>query len=179
MGNQVCIENLLDHHNSPENIVERIAYSFMAGDMMTLVLNQDGEINWNWGQVYTKIDHVPEQEPIKEFVKNANAWRRGMGKKYLHTGKMVKPYNVNCKTQVIHGIRGNDRDYAEVYTSAWTDGKNYGQFLINYNNRNVKCEIELPDGEYTLYKNQNEFVKISGGKHEIEISPVDVIMIEK
>lgn len=177
MGNQVCAQYLVDHKKSPENVVERLAYSFMAGDMMTLVLDQNGDINWNWGQL--DMESVPEQEPIKTFVRNANAWRQGIGKKYLHTGKMVKPYKVNCGKQIIHFIKGKNGDYDEVYTSAWmsVDG-GFAQFLINYNNRTVECEVELPEGEFILHEDSNDSQRISGGNYRAELKPLSIVMIE-
>lgn len=105
-------------------------------------------------------------------------WRQGIGKKYLHTGKMVKPYKVKCQSQIIHGIKGKDRYYDEVYTSAWTDSETVGQFLINYNNRNVMCEVELPDGEYILYKDNENSQKISGGSFKLELESLSVVLIE-
>ena len=113
-----------------------------------------------------------------EFVRNANAWRKGIGKKYLHMGKMVKPYNIKCEKQIIHYVRGKDRYFDEVYTSAWTDGVNVAQFLINYNNRNVGYEIDLPEGEYNFYENNKISRTISGGKYKGELKPFAVAMIE-
>ena len=37
-----------------------------------------------------------EQKRAETLIKNLNYWRQGPGKKYLHTGKMIKPDKVSC-----------------------------------------------------------------------------------
>ena len=142
MGNQVCTSYFIDYDKTPDSLLERMAYSYMAGDMLTVVLNQDGDIIWNWGQ---PVDiPLPDQQKVKTFVKNANSWRMGKGKKYLHSGKMVKPCVVECGENTLIYPRGS-MDVPRVYSSAWTakDG-GFAQFLINYNVESVECVIDLP-----------------------------------
>jgi hypothetical protein len=50
LGNQVCVDWHMDVNKSPESFYERIAYSFVAGDMLTVVITENGEIDWNWGK---------------------------------------------------------------------------------------------------------------------------------
>lgn len=178
MGNQVCAQAWLDHEKSPENLLERMAYAFSAGDMLTLILNENGEITWNW--CWKILDDIPNQENVITFVRNANQWRRGIGKKYLHTGKMVKPYPVVCEKNKIFGQNGHVFFIEKIHTSAWEskDGE-YGQFLINYNTEPVKCKICLPDGEYRLYKDEDTYCIICGGCQELEIERLSVVMLEK
>ena len=133
MGNQVGTHVRFDYEKSPDSLFERIAYSFSAGDMLTLVLDENGEITWNWGCNNTTL--MPEQDAVKSLVKNLNRWRTGYGKKYLHTGKMVKPYKVECGKNSFACRCGGEITRDRIYTRAWmAEDGSYGQFIINYNN---------------------------------------------
>ena len=65
MGNQVGCEYSIDCRKSKEiNVLYRLAYSFVAGDLMTLVINNEGKIQWAWGQFDFSDEYMPEQEDI-------------------------------------------------------------------------------------------------------------------
>lgn len=152
MGNQVCTGEFFDHAKSPENILFRIAYSFSAGDMLTLVINEDGDIAWNWGEKLMPV--LPEQEPIKKLVRNLNSWRRGMGKDFLHKGRMMAPYTLKQPENILIAMQGDKTiDCDRILSTCWQseDGRN-GQVLINYSAEDVKCSICLCDAEnYEVY----------------------------
>jgi len=179
MGNQVCINFLFDHQKSPENILMRTAYAFAAGDMLTAVLNQDGDITWNWGQL-SEADraNLPEQQNIKTLIRNLNFWRTGKGKKYLHTGKMVKPYHVECGKNLIHYIDGNTKAFDRIFTSAWENGS-FGQFIINYNPEDTFCKVNLPDGVFRVYSDETHYENLSGGVNEITVPALSALLIEQ
>lgn len=178
MGNQVVLHHWIDHEKSPENILERIAYAFTAGDMMALVLNENGEITWNWG--WRKLEDVPEQEAVKTLVRNLNLWRRGAGKKYLHTGRMVKPCRVECGDNRIYGKNGHEFRIGKLHTSAWetADGE-WGQFLVNYNTEDVECRISLPEGSYRLSGADDEPRNLPGGCRKIRVKGLSAFLIER
>lgn len=177
MGNQVCTQCWIDHEKSPINVLERLAYSFCAGDMLTLVLDQDGNINWNWGELH--IDHLPDQESIKTFVKNANFWRQGYGKKYLHLGKMVRPYAVECDINRIYTTAGTYLDCDKIYTSAWeSEEGGFGQVLVNYNPEPVTFKVSLGDEEFTVKYADEREDKVSGD-WEVTLDRLSVVLIEK
>lgn len=175
MGNQVC--TVFDNNKSPENILIRIAYSFTAGDMLTLVLNQDGDISWSWG---IRTQDIPEQTAVKSLVRNLNYWRRGYGKKYLHTGEMQKPYKVICGSNMVSTNKGYDIPVDEIMTSAWKadDGKT-GQFLVNYGKNEIECGVELPMRRFNICTNDSERTVIDGGSCKVKISPYSAVLIEE
>ena len=96
MGNQVCspFDETMD-----ESLLYRIAYSFAAGDSMTLVLNQDGCPMSRWGDL--KTDHVPDGERILTLVANLSRLYREKAKEYLFDGRMVTPPEVVSDTVVL------------------------------------------------------------------------------
>ena len=178
MGNQVCINFFYDHKRSPENILERMAYSFCAGDMLTLILNENGDVSWNWG--WRDLEDIPNQEDVLTFAANVNKWRRGIGKKYLHSGNMVKPYKVSCGMNTLYGPKGHEFQIEKIHTSAWqaADGS-LGQILVNYNTEEVECTITLPDGQYRLYREEANYTELSGGAYTLKIDRISAVLIVK
>lgn len=63
----------------------RLAYSFIAGDLLTLVIDENGDIVWNWG--LKTFDYLPDRERTLAFVKCATAFRRAMRKNSCTAGK--------------------------------------------------------------------------------------------
>ena len=178
MGNQVSTQGWLDHGRSPENILECLAYSFMAGDMLTLVLNENGKITWNWG--WRELDDIPDQESILTFVRNANQWRRGRGKDYLHDGKMVKPYPVTSKECFMYGPKGHEFVLDSIHTCAWESKTGcYGQFLINCHPVEESCEIFLPEGSFRLIRENGEEQILTAGKQTVCVGRLSSVLIEK
>ena len=181
MGNQVCINFFMDHEKSPDNLLVRTAHAFAAGDMLTAVLNQDGEITWNWGQLndYDRAN-LPNQDHIKTLIRNLNAWRRGTGKQYLHTGRMQKPIPVECGKTLVQTREKHDKFFDEILVSAWKGlDQTFGQFLINYNTKETSCKLTLPEGEWKLYTNDTDFTTISGGVHEITVPALSAVLLVK
>ena len=66
MGNQICM--VLFEDNS---IFLRLAYSFICGDMFTLVIDENADIMTVWC-IKQKVD----KEKTLKFIKRLNAWRR-------------------------------------------------------------------------------------------------------
>ena len=176
MGNQVSTDYWLDSAKSPENILERIAYAFCAGDMLTLVLNENGEITQNWAE--KECGNLPEQTSVKTLIKNANAWRQ-RAPELLHSGKMVRGFKTECEQNKIYTTRGTYIPCDAVYSSAWQDESgDYGQFLVNYNTSVAECSVTLPNENYILKTIDGECKTLKQGTTELEIPPLSIILIK-
>ena len=177
MGNQVCTQAFFDYKKSPESLCERIAYAFMAGDMMTVVLDENGAINWNWGK--TECDELPDQESVKKLIRNLNMWRQEAGKKYLHTGRMVEPYPVICGENIFYAPDGKEKYFPRIYTSAWETGEDErGQFLINYNRERVECTVDLPKGRHVFSVDGEHEEIMAEGRQTIEVPALSAVLME-
>ena len=145
-GNAVNTHLMLDIHRSPDSFFMRLAYSFIAGDLLTLVIDENGDIVWNWG--LKTFDYLPDRERTLAFVKCATAFRRGYAKKFLYSGKMVRPCAVECEKIPMykHFFPDYAVDYPSVFTSAWlsADGER-AQFLANYLARPTEVTIDLSE----------------------------------
>ncbi len=178
MGNQVCVGDIFDHDASPDNIFERIAYSFSAGDMLTLVLNQYGEIAWNWGQVRTKS--LPDCDDVKTLVRNLNLWRKNCGKKYLHTGRMTKEFEVICGENEYARINSEySVKRSKVHTSAWiSPEKTYGQFIVNYNPEAETVKVNVTKNGCELVLSDGTREPLAIGENEITVPRFEAVLIE-
>jgi hypothetical protein len=145
MGNQNPTQAIVDYEHSPENLLYRLAYSFHAGDMLTIVLKDKGEITWSWGTEWNVT--APDQESVITFVRTANAWRRGAGKAYLFSGRMEKPNELKNVAQLdIVMLNGRRLTVPSVLTSKWSaqDG-DQAQLVINYATESSETDVVLPE----------------------------------
>lgn len=123
MGNQNGVQNMLNYDAAPDNLLYRTAYSFLAGDMLTVMLGIGGRISWGW--CADQYGSYPDNDVIIDFIKHANKWRTGFTKKYLRYGKMLK-----C------GPADSEKSAASVYSD--------GRDLIE--NTVMTRKYEAPDG---------------------------------
>ncbi len=141
MGNQVCAAGMFEA--CPESLAYRLAYSFAAGDLPTLVLTDDGRIMQAWGD--RQFDILPDEDQALTLVGNLTALRRGAGKKFLHEGRMLPPLSVEGAGehtfQMVSAIE--TLTVPRVLTSRWQaqDGE-IGQALINWTKEDVVCRVE-------------------------------------
>lgn len=171
MGNQVCVDGTFDYERNPENLLMRMAYSFCAGDMLTLVISDNGRVVWNWG--LKSFDLLPDNEKALEFVRQANGFRQREGK-YLNRGRMIKPTELNLGKNEIVEKNGYKLHIDKVMQSKWlaSDGT-WAEFIANYNDYDV--DIDYPSDEPCV---------VAGGDGEeinapkFAIKPGGVIMIK-
>ena len=142
MGNQICMMLSKEEYNYSF----RCAYSFIAGDMLTAVIDDKGQIAYCWGNECFKA-HTEKTSALK-ILKNLNSWRQNGGKKFLHTGRMVKPLPVSCQKNSFIIENGSSLQVDEVLTSAYEFEGERAQFIANYNL--VPVRVKLPQ-KVTVY----------------------------
>jgi len=135
MGNQVSCP----FRSDVDSLRWRMAYSFAAGDCMTLVLTPDGILMPNWGT--RDFEHAPDREKTLEMVKNLTRFYRDEAKPYLMNGRMIPAEDVQCAS-VEFEIIGRMRAFPALHTSAWeaADGKR-AQVIVNPGDRDEVCTI--------------------------------------
>lgn len=135
MGNQVSSP----FPESEYSIFLRLAYSFVAGDCLTVLLTPDGKIMDHWGG--RDFETLPEKKDVLEFVRNLTRFAKGEAHAYLSRGRMIKPRKVECGG---HAYTAGCRaiDVPDVFTSAFSlNGKNV-QILVNHTAEDVVCGVD-------------------------------------
>lgn len=158
MGNQCGIHGVLDLEKCPDNTLFRIAYSFTAGDMLTINLAKDGMLFWGWGTEWTV--EPPNQEHIRTLIGNLNIWRRGFAKKYLHLGKMLKPEQVEgIGTYALITNEGREIVYPDVLTACYeAPDKKQALLLTNYLHEEKEVVFSEQKKIYTDATDETKFV---------------------
>ena len=139
-GNQCGLNHHLDLTGCPENLLYRIAYGFAAGNLLSLVLKEQGKLHWGWGLPWS--DPEPNQESALELIANLNAIRKKYPE-FLLCGRMEKlsvPFE--CGESFILRKNGEKITVPEVLAVEWTapDGKR-AVVLTNYHNRKSVCSF--------------------------------------
>ena len=177
MGNQVCANAFIDRLKNPLCLAERVAYSFVAGDMLTAVLTVDGKIDWSWGKANKEV--LPDQNHICALIKNLNYWRQ-VKPEFLNTGSMVKPIDITCE---ILNFEPLDRDEVflvpSVHTSAF-ESKNgkYAQFMANFTDAEKTVTFTLDSDGYVL-KGYDFEKPLTKGLNSVTIPPASAYVLEK
>lgn len=142
-GNSVNSHLMTDMKRTPDVFFYRLAYSFAAGDLMTLIINENGEIVWNWGQ--KEFEEFPDRARTLSFIRNATALRRGFGKRFLVYGKMIKPCGVASESIPVYKPFFPDyaNDYPKVVTTAWEADGEKMQLVINYTADETAVQLDL------------------------------------
>jgi len=179
MGNQVGMSSIFDHKKCPNNLLMRMAYAFIAGDMLTFVINDEGVITWNWG--CNPTEESPSQKDSIGFAKQLNAWRRERGKKYLYNGKMIKPFEVNgFGENYFYKKNQFHLTLPALFTSRWcADDGMTGQFIVNYNMHAIDCVVHLQKNiPFKVYQNNVLLLQGEQERIELKIPALTSIMIE-
>ena len=138
-GNQCEVPTFVKLEEAPDNLLFRLAYAFNGGEMLSVVMRQNGQICWGASTPWPM--KAPEQAPVFKLVKNLNAARKKYSN-FLIYGEMIKPeIEVSCRTYVMPGKR-RTLYYPEVLTSAWRDSDgNKIQFFVNFKTEKTTCKI--------------------------------------
>lgn len=133
MGNQICY----CLSSEPYSLPFRIAYSFICGDMFTLVIDGDGKTHIAWCD-----DTIIDETSSLKLLKNLNAWRRNF-EGFLHLGKMIKPHEYKCGVKHFKFKWGDyEFSFPSVLSSSFSDEKTTLQFFVNYDDKEEEIEID-------------------------------------
>ncbi len=147
MGNQVSCP--LDAEDAEGCTVDtlrlRMAYSFAAGDSLTLVLTPAGKLMANWGR--HDFTHIPDFDKTMDFAARLHETFEEI-KPFLTCGRMIRCPAFSCPT-VTFPVNGAPEAFPAVYASAWeADGRKIALFV---NHTDAPAPIRLSDGRtYTV-----------------------------
>ncbi len=185
MGNQNSSSAVVDIRKSPLNLHQRLAYSFISGDMLTVVLKNKGQIHWDWGTSWDV--EKPEQESIITLIHNLNAWRKGVAMPFLCYGRMEKPYPVQGTYDIPMILtQGGKHHFPSLFTSRWTSPEGrQAQIIVNYTTEKQNFSLSCPaskGGEVRVYEDpysdKASTIRIEQGQVVLSIAPLSALVVE-
>ena len=141
MGNQVCSPLKMSEHS----LTYRIAYSFSAGDCMTLVLTQDGGIMEMWGM--KDFSSLPDKQKTLRLIANLTKFYKNEASKYLFAGRMIASPKVECDSVSFERWDApRTSTLPAILHSAWeaTDGSR-ALILVNPSSSDTECKVDGKD----------------------------------
>ena len=177
MGNQSCCP--IEYTEGDYRY--RIGYSFLAGDMLTIVLDNDGDIMQYWGSARKNVGK-PDQESTFALLKECNAWRTA-AKDYLVYGDMVKSKSYTCEDYCeFTVVRRQEftKRVPKVMANAFIYKGKRADVFLNYEKEPVNIRVPVSKSEKLFvssqdFKNGKNVTRVS---EEITIAPLSVILIE-
>ena len=142
MGNQSGFDHKISRAENPDSLLYALAYSFIAGDALTLVLKSGGEIHYDWGLSW--LHPGPRQAPVKKLTRSLNAMRRGPANRFLIGGRMLPTPAFSQPGQFILTRRdGSQLACGEVLSSCWQDeGGEKIQLFVNFRQHDISIEMD-------------------------------------
>ncbi len=165
MGNQVCCPI----EDTTLGLIYRIAYSFLAGDLITLVINEDAEAVFHWGM--RDFSNHADQSRVLSFVAQLQGWHR-IFPDLFRQGEMVKPLDYTCAEMEIQ-LKEAPWRYREkaILSTAWRSGSQMVQLLVNYTEQPQRCTVPIPQNRAAaIRRNGQETARETTGQ-ELLLAP--------
>lgn len=181
-GNQVEMTEILSTEQGANHLLLRTAHSFAAGDLMTIVLTEDGEIHWSWCTKFSVP--VPDQESIITLIRNLTAWRKDAAHEALVYGRMEKPYPIiGNETADVYRNDGSILKFDKVLTSRFrTEDGGDVQLLVNWQETSQLVTVSFPhelDRISMTFKpdGSNEMLDVVAQCVTVEVPPLNALML--
>jgi len=181
-GNQVETTEILSTEQGANHLLLRTAYSFTIGDLMTIVLAEEGEIHWAWCTRFSVP--VPDQESIITLIRNLTAWRKQAAHDALVYGRMEKPFSIIGKeTADVHVTDGSILKFDKVLTSRFlTEEGGDVQLLVNWQETPQQVTVALPEEIESISvisdsSGTKETVAVAGQRVTVEVAPLNALLL--
>ena len=135
MGNQVSCPLAY----TTELLELRLAHSFVAGDMLTLVLNDDGEVMFHWGM--RDFSKTPDRAEIIDFVAVLQSWHRKYPELFAGA-EMVRPVRFKTDELELEKRYGQPVSESAVLSTAWKVREKRIQLFVNWTHEVRTCSFD-------------------------------------
>ena len=175
-GNGVWLHGSIDLENTPNFTVWNLAWNFVSGNLLSVVLKDKGDIHWNWCQLWS--NPAPEQTPITTLIGNLSRWRRNEMKKYLVCGRMVKAPQVISPTCTICTKKQTPPQVPVVHASAWQSENGRAVILANSAHSDTVCTVNFENVCRLEIKTAYGVENITASSVDITVPALDAALIE-
>ncbi len=124
-----------------DTMCARIAYSFAAGDCMTLVLLPDGRLMTNWSN--HDFDNLPDKEKTLSFVARLTSFYKEKAADFLYDGKMIAPLPFDCPSVTYHLFYYENKETSlpAIYSTAWEKNGRRVQIFVNHTDEDITVSV--------------------------------------
>lgn len=177
-GNGVCLSEWIDTVRTPFFAQWTLAWNFVNGNLLSVVLKDNGKIHWNWGLSWDLPE--PEQAPLHELLHNLCAWRQGEAAQFLAVGRMEElPAEIDCGSRVVFRRKLPPVTTPSVLAASWSAGGRHCIILANYGTGPEVCAVRFKahaSGQVARLEGASE--GFAGVSHlELSVPPLNAMMI--
>ena len=174
-GNGVCNCYRIDMQKTPHFALWNLAWNFVSGNLMSVVLKDKGDFHWSWCLPWDVPG--PEQETLQKLIGNLSRWRKGKMKKFLVAGRMVKCPEVISDTCHIVTFEQGPVPVPVIPATAWQDGGKTAVILANSSNEPAKCTIVTASPVQAVTETADETVSITASEITVTVPPLDAALV--
>ncbi|MBO5667938.1 MAG: hypothetical protein J6S43_02310 [Lentisphaeria bacterium] len=174
-GNGVCLHAWIDFAATPFFLQWTVAWNFVNGNLLSLVLKNDGKIHWHWGLRWEVPE--PEQKSVQTLTGNLCAWRQGAAKAALSRGKMLKAPPVICAEKEVVGTDGRRTRLPAVESALWQIDGREELILVNYSASEEMAEVlfdRVRDMELCTGEKSMEF---TADRLKTAVPPLNAVLV--
>ncbi len=144
MGNQVSCP----FRPNEDTLRFRIAYSFVAGDCMTLVISEDGEPLSHWGMKDFSV--MPDKQKALTLIKNLTSLYKSGAKDFLYSAKMIPCPTLECESIIFNRRDSERKATLPTISAAAYEDKNGRRALILVNPTNCERQCKVMGESITV-----------------------------
>ncbi len=134
MGNQVACP----FPEALDTLRHRMAYSFAAGDCLTLAMMPNGSLYPHWSG--RDFSCPPDKDKALTFAHKLITFYRETAKPYLYAGRMIKPQEFTVVSSPVYDDERSE--FPPVYCSAWEANGTRVQIFVNANEEDVELTVQ-------------------------------------
>ena len=141
--------------------------------MLTVVIDDEGNIQWAWGQRDISPEYRPDREAALSLIRTLTGWRKAMPE-FLQLGRTLHPLSIECSETPVYTDAGVV-NVPDVLTASYGYNGRKAHFLVNWSSEpcTVRCPsiegskvVLTPDGEKTML-----------GSGSLELPPLSVAVV--
>ena len=174
-GNGVWLHGGIDLPATPDFTIWNLAWNFVSGNLLSVILKDKGDIHWNWCQLWK--DPAPEQEPLIKLIGNLSKWRRGEMKKFLVAGRMVKAPEVISPVCTIYTKNQTPPQLPAVSSAAWQDGDGTALILASSLKENAAVTVRFDEEKSVKITSSSGVETLSGRELKISVPALDAVLV--
>ena len=174
-GNGVCLHAWIDFSKTPFFLQWFLAWNFANGNLLSLVLKNDGRIHWHWGLRWEVTE--PDQEKLQTMIGNLCALQRGAAKDALSRGRMIKTPEIKCSGRDFIDTDNCRTTLPSLISAAWQVDGREELLLVNYNDTEEKAVVTFPAERSGIIRRGDETEEFTAEVLTVAIPPLNAVLI--